>query len=391
VTCAALPDPVDTLFEKSLRITVISLLAFAIVFGAFTMRDALDQRRQRQLIAWADWNLSARRYDDAAALYARAVQHNPADVDLLDKWGDALYQTGAARPEALRDARGAWELALTRRPNHLPTLKRLLALDAERADQSPSREAFEELEGAAKQVARLDPHDVRARTLQRIAPIHILLLNEKPNDAISAVDALMPELPNLARADQVTLLRLGGEAYSNTTPAPQVGKARDAYVALIDRAPDDMPALNNLAYLLLEQTTPPDPQQALKYSERAYRVMERAGTFDPSVADTHGWALANAGHVREAIDLLAKVVEQLPAPETEGHLGEACLMARKPEEAALHLGIALDLLRQAEQNGRPPDPALRARCAAAHRRALEMTTTSEPSPSSPTTAPTTAP
>jgi Flp pilus assembly protein TadD len=99
--------------------------------------------------------------------------------------------------------------------------------------------------------------------------------------------------------------------------------------------------------------------------------MLRDRGFDPQIADTHGWALANTGQFSDAIDLLEKVVQQRPSPETQDHLGEACLLAGKPAEAKPHLEAALELLRAAEQNGQP-NPALRARLEAAQHRAAEM-------------------
>jgi predicted Zn-dependent protease len=185
--------------------------------------------------------------------------------------------------------------------------------------------------------------------------------------AAAAMDVLMSNLQKLSPDEQISMLRLAARIYDQSQPVPQIDKARDAYLALLARAPDDVAALNNLACLLLDQATPPQPQQALVYSQRAFDQMSRDGDFNPQIADTHGWALANNGQIPKAIELLEKAVQQMPTAQTHDHLAEAYLLAGEPTHAEPHLAAALELLRAAEHNGQP-DPPLRQRLETAQRR-----------------------
>ena len=188
--------------------------------------------------------------------------------------------------------------------------------------------------------------------------------------AAAAVDALMPDLAKLPPKEQIALLRETVDIYGRIQPSPSTDKTIHIYEQIVDRSPQDLPSLNNLAWLLLDQAVPPQPARALEYSQRAFKEMSQNGHYDPEIADTHGWALANNGKYTEAIDLLGKVVQQIPSPQTEDHLGETYLLAGHPTEARAHLNSALDLLKTAEKNGQT-DPTLHQRLQAALQRAVD--------------------
>ena len=201
--------------------------------------------------------------------------------------------------------------------------------------------------------------------------------------ATAIVDAMMPQIAKLPQDNQVTLLRLAADLYGRGPAPAQIDKSRRAYQDLIERLPEDLWSLNNLAYLFLEQVTPAQPREALTYSRRAYEVMKRDNAIDPGNADTYGWALVMSGHADEAIGVLKDVVQRLPLPETHYHLGEAYLAASMPVEAGEQLEAAMNLLGLAEKEGRPVVPTLRARIEAARRRAAEGATTKKVTPAKP--------
>jgi tetratricopeptide (TPR) repeat protein len=201
--------------------------------------------------------------------------------------------------------------------------------------------------------------------------------------ATAIVDAMMPQIGKLPPDYQVTLLRLAADLYGRGPAASQIDKSRRAYMELIERLPEDLWSLNNLAYLFLEQVKPAQPREALTYSRRAYEAMKRANAIDPGNADTYGWALVMSGHADEAIGVLKDVVQRLPLPETHYHLGEAYLAASMPVEAQVQLDAALDLLQLAEKGGRPVVPTLRARIEAARQRAADDATAKKLTPAKP--------
>lgn len=75
---------------------------------------------------------------------------------------------------------------------------------------------------------------------------------------------------------------------------------------IVKQQPDNVAALNNLAWLEQQQGSP----RALELAERAYRL---AGD-DPAVIDTLGWILAQQGALARALPLLKKAAQLSPLP-----------------------------------------------------------------------------
>lgn len=85
-------------------------------------------------------------------------------------------------------------------------------------------------------------------------------------------------------------------------------KAIERYRLVLAAGPDNVLALNNLAYSLA--TRKADPAGALPYAERAMRL---SGGRSPEIADTLAWVQHLLGRDREAADVLATVVKAVPA------------------------------------------------------------------------------
>ena len=85
----------------------------------------------------------------------------------------------------------------------------------------------------------------------------------------------------------------------------EFGAARRQYEALLARDPDNVVALNDLAWTLL-QLKDGDP---LRPAERAYRL----APANPAVADTLAWIFAETGKPARALPLLKKALDSAPA------------------------------------------------------------------------------
>ena len=207
--------------------------------------------------------------------------------------------------------------------------------------------------GAALVIAS-DPHwDV----------VRIEMLDRKGDlaAAAKAVDTTLPRLSKLSPDGQISLLRLAADVYGRQQPVPQFGKAKDAYLSILQRVPDDRFALNDLACILLDSAKPARPKEALGYSLRAYNALKKNGQFDPHIGDTYGWALACTGQYDDAIAMLTLVVRLLPQPNTEYHLGQAHAMSGNPKEALAHFRSAIQLILQASDGSKVADATLKAR------------------------------
>ena len=127
----------------------------------------------------------------------------------------------------------------------------------------------------------------------------------------------------------------------------------------MERLPDDAWTLNNMAVLSIELTKPPEPQKALDFARRAYQASGRNGEADPLIADTYGWALSRAGKADEAIRVLEPTIRRLSNADTNCHLAEAYLAARKVNLAWPPIATALSSIHRDQLQGHPIDANLR--------------------------------
>lgn len=182
--------------------------------------------------------------------------------------------------------------------------------------------------------------------------------------AAGLIDSLMQKMDAVAAADRLRLLQQAGGIYLSCRP-PLAEKALDAYQRALQLAPDDLATLNNVACILVDNINPPDPAKAVTYSQRAYNIMQKNGTLEPLVMDTHGWALAQSGKLQEGLMVLQEVVQRRPFPEARLHLADAYLRSGYADQALRQLDAAKDELAQAEKESVSVDPALKKRVEAA--------------------------
>jgi putative PEP-CTERM system TPR-repeat lipoprotein len=80
--------------------------------------------------------------------------------------------------------------------------------------------------------------------------------------------------------------------------------ASEHYEAVLVKQPDNISVLNNLAWLYQERRDP----RALATIERAYKLYPS----DPTIVDTLGWIVLQAGDYKRAIPLLEEAVAKVP-------------------------------------------------------------------------------
>lgn len=106
------------------------------------------------------------------------------------------------------------------------------------------------------------------------------------------------------------------------------GKARDLYRSTLQYDSKNVFALNNLAYLLIDNFG--QEKEALDLAMRAYRSQPA----DPRIMDTLGYILLKSNRADEAVTMLSHAVEQLPDDATvKLHLAMANLGASDKETA----------------------------------------------------------
>ncbi len=93
-------------------------------------------------------------------------------------------------------------------------------------------------------------------------------------------------------------------------------QAQEHYNAVLAEQPDNVDALNNLAWLYLAQ----NDSRTLSVAEKAYKNSGEA----PAIADTYGYALIKLGKPKEGLKILEKAAKSLPKiQDIQYHLAEA--------------------------------------------------------------------
>jgi uncharacterized protein (TIGR03790 family) len=116
----------------------------------------------------------------------------------------------------------------------------------------------------------------------------------------------------------------------------EYGRAAARYEAILRTAPDDVIALNNLAYLLADRLG--RAADALPLAERAYRASGQS----PLVADTVGWVHHRMDNDRAALPLVERAASALPLHvEIQVHAAAVHAALGSRERARGYLDAAL--------------------------------------------------
>jgi tetratricopeptide (TPR) repeat protein len=281
-------------------------------------------------------------------------------------------------------ARGAYEQALKKEPTHAGALRgmaecyidspypamALVAIKHAREmlpgdpsffqmqlDYEAKFESAETALASRQEAARLDPDDRRNWLALCAAFIRAASYDSAPHSpnekqalassAQKSVNDMLAKWPNdpELRVAAASVLRVEGK------PMEAVEQLR----AAMRRAPDDIDVLNNLACMLLDDVSPPQPSEALGLSQRAFDLMALGHALSPAICDTRGWALIRNGRTDEGIKLLEQTAAKTPSAAIRYHLAEAYLQKSLPNEAQAQLAGAMELVEEARKQGRPAD------------------------------------
>jgi len=105
----------------------------------------------------------------------------------------------------------------------------------------------------------------------------------------------------------------------------QAVKARKHYHAILEKAPDNVAALNNIALSYLES----DKAKAKQYAERAYKLKPDIAP----IVDTLGWVVYKNGDNNRARDLLARAASESQNPSIHYHYAVVLNVTGSKEQA----------------------------------------------------------
>lgn len=107
------------------------------------------------------------------------------------------------------------------------------------------------------------------------------------------------------------------------------------YRAVLQKEPNNLIAVNNIAWLLQKQHDP----QALVYAEQAHKQRPE----DPAIMDTLGWILVEQGKIAQGLELLQRALAKAPdVPEIRYHFAVALFKNGDKERADSELKRLLD-------------------------------------------------
>jgi tetratricopeptide (TPR) repeat protein len=222
---------------------------------------------------------------------------------------------------------------------------------------------------ALTRVQKLEATDPR----WRIFAAELCLFKPDQTAALAYLQAIESQVDKLPPALATLFYRLQGQAYHTMKPTPDLVRAAVAYQKYLELAPGDVLSLNNLAYLLAEEISPPRPEDAKIYSKKAYDIARswKAGDAKGRILDTHGWVLilGQGAGIDEGIRVLEEAIEEYPIVEARYHLGEAHLLKKRSEEAEQQLTAALAMIEKAKKDKTQFDVSLEPRIQKALERA----------------------
>ena len=267
---------------------------------------------------------------------------------------DAQYQLGLAHARAgsAKDATNSLENAIKLKPDHFGArvalgnlqvrtgkLEHAIKTAAALEKDYPKNAAVKTLLGDALLTSgKAKQGDATYAQAFELAPGSALLLKryaalgraKQPKAARKLLDDWLERNPE----DAAVRLTLASRSH-------QQGKKSTAiteYEKVLERSPNSVMALNNLAWMYFEK----GDERAISYAERAYKIAPRR----TEIMDTLGWLLVHSGQTEKGLTLLERAVKAAPRlPEIQYHLAAALAKAGDVSRA---IGL-LDKILSGEQ------------------------------------------
>jgi hypothetical protein len=118
--------------------------------------------------------------------------------------------------------------------------------------------------------------------------------------------------------------------------------------------------------------TPPDPEAAKVYSDKAMALMKDHHLTEANIMDTQGWILTRCGQVDDGTQLIQQAVNQRPIIEGYYHLGELALERSSPGAAVGQFQKAKELILEHKNKHQAVDLALETRVDEAYAKAKQL-------------------
>lgn len=291
--------------------------------------------------------LADHRYDAALARFRQAAQMAPDNAEYWLEAGRAQLALGRADA-----ARESLEKANQLQPQSVPVVSALAMIDLREKNAASAL-------GRVSELAAAHPSDADALVLKGDVESAI----GRPQDAAVAYEEAQARRPTGSVAVKLLKARMASGAAHPEEPLVQwlatqpkdveartalgdyylvkhdLARAAREFQAIVDDAPRDVVALNNLAWTYLQLNDP----RAETVAEQAHKLAPGAA----SVADTLGWILARKHETAQALPLLSQAVKADAAdPDLEYHYAYVLAQQGRRAEARAALTKALSGKRE---------------------------------------------
>jgi tetratricopeptide (TPR) repeat protein len=153
-----------------------------------------------------------------------------------------------------------------------------------------------------------------------------------------SIESYTTSITKTKNSGEVAVLsnRLGKCYYDMGQPR----EAEKAYKKCLEIQPDNNAALNNLAYLYVDDLN--EPKKALPYVQKVIRLRPQ----DPNVLDTYGWVMGKLKRYGDAKKYLQRSIERDPElAACRYHLGWVFEQTEDRKQAMKHYRLGLELVR----------------------------------------------
>jgi len=305
---------------------------------------AIDSRNPLALMALGRVEMASQDYRAAVSAFEKAVKEAPD--------AQSYYSLGVAQFRANDDraAKNSLKQALKLRPEHLQAASLLVLLDVKAGRIEDALRGVEEIKRRHPKLPAgfMLEGDIHARQKQSAwaasAYARARELGGDTRALLKEVAALQASQGNVAAINRLTgwLKTHEGDLAARYTLAvaySSEGRGGDAvkeYRRLLQGAPEYVPALNDLAWLLFQDG---ESGEALKFAVKAYELRPDNGP----VLDTLGWLRLQQGETKSALGLLRQAAEKMPGVgDVQYHLAEALARSGKKAESRTVLERVLD-------------------------------------------------
>ena len=287
--------------------------------------------------------MAEKRYNEALPLLNDIITRVPESVFARALLSETYLMLGQ-----VKDARRQLESILEEQPLYVPALVLIVRMELQSGHYEQALENAEKIQKsqpdlymgyelvgdartARKQYIEAKTAYTQALNIKPSAVLTIKLSETlkrsgKPEDAPAVLLAWLNDHP-----DDTKLLQFLGTSYQDIG---QNGKAIQAYEKVLTVQPDNMVALNNLAWLYSLSNDP----KALVLAEKAYS----AYPDNVGIQDTYGWLLVQQGQVDKGLELLKQAMEKLSEVlEVRYHYAVALLKSGEKTEARKRLNQLL--------------------------------------------------